>query len=329
MAEVNIAQLATPDIIKNLPEYYGETKYLNNFIKCVDPVAQILALAPIAAQPFWFASLRNKIKGRASDRLRLNGEPGTWAAIRDCLKVHFSDQRDQRFLVVQLQTLKQNNLSIPEFYDRILELVTALNVIASEEANENFRNLIVTRNLSEGLETFMKGSKEPLKTILLSRNPPNLSDAYNIALTLNIESRNEHYKVLYTSKTHNNNHNSNNNYSYNRNNNHINPYNGNNFKNNFNNNYNNGFRNNNNNNLNRYTNNKYNNNRDGHFGNNSYQRRFDNSAPMDIENTSQVRHNFNRNSRDRNPRQQSPRIVSEELFTNENFRDQASERNTE
>lgn len=53
-AFINLATLNTPDIIKKLPEFFGNTKDIHNFIKAA------------ATQPFWLQAIRNKIKGEAS-----------------------------------------------------------------------------------------------------------------------------------------------------------------------------------------------------------------------------------------------------------------------
>lgn len=76
-ALINLATLKTPDIIKNLPEFFGNSKDVHNFIKAVDPISNLLAQTPAATQPFWLTAIRNKIKGEANDRLRLHGEPST------------------------------------------------------------------------------------------------------------------------------------------------------------------------------------------------------------------------------------------------------------
>lgn len=185
---INIAQLATPDIIKNLPEFRGDMNELHSFISTVNQVATIIDIAPVTIRPFWSLALRNKIKGVASDRLRLCGGPTDWENIRTCLLQHFDDHRDQRTLYHQLSILKQNNLSIHEFNNKVLELVTALNSkVTNEEENNEIKQLLILRNCKEGLETFINGSKEPLKTILLARNPQTLHDAYNIALQIQID----------------------------------------------------------------------------------------------------------------------------------------------
>lgn len=183
-AFINLATLNTPDIIKNLPEFVGNTKDIHNFIKAVDPISNLLAQTPAATQPFWLQAIRNKIKGEASDRLRLHGEPSTWIEIKNCLLRHFTDHRDLRTLYNQLNNIKQTG-SVQRFYDDILEIVTALNVkINSEENNENIKEMLIERNLTEGLQTFMAGIREPIKTILLSRNPDSLNTAFEIAIQI-------------------------------------------------------------------------------------------------------------------------------------------------
>lgn len=183
-AQLNIQNLQTPDIIKNLPEFFGSSKDVHSFVKTVNPIAALLAQTPAATQPFWLLAIRNKIKGEASDRLRLHGEPETWDEIKNCLLLHFSDHRDLRTLYNQLNNLRQFG-TVQKFYEEILELVTALNVkINSGEDDAATKQALIQRNLNEGLQTFMSGVRQPLKTILLSRNPNNLNDAFGIAMLM-------------------------------------------------------------------------------------------------------------------------------------------------
>lgn len=188
MAQININDFNTPDIIKNLPTFDGKCNELNSFINCVNQVAVFLPQAPENVRPFWLSAIRNKITGAANERLRLYGEPGTWENIREVLKLHFSDHRDVRTLYNQLNLLKQTG-QVQTFYDQILELVTALNDKARIANNDNavVRQAIIDRNLNEGLQVFLNGVREPLRTILLSRNPTTLNGAYAIAMQLQPE----------------------------------------------------------------------------------------------------------------------------------------------
>lgn len=320
--EYNLNQLNTPDIIKNLPEYHGDLQNLGSFIRTVNPVVDIILQAPEVIRPFWLQAIRNKIKGKAHERIRLYGEPQNWTEIRNILLRHFSDHRDQRTLYMKLQTMKQKFLTIHEFYDKCLEIVTALNEIATTEANDALRNIIVERNISEGLHTFLNGIREPLKTILLSRNPQTLYEAYNIAIIIQPDVK---YDKPQNFKNYNTNH---------YNNQFNNPFRHNivhqpNFNNNFNrqpNFNNNGFNNNNHHNFNNHNNFSRN---SGNF------RKLDKPVPMEVDPSSRNIRNPNRNSfRNFNQNQNNHfrnatnghnGIIVEELFVNENFRDKASE----
>lgn len=197
MAQVNITDLNTPDVVKNLPVFHGNAQELNIFITTVNPVAALVQQAPVQVRPFWFAAIRNKIKGAASERLRLYGEPESWEAIRTCLQLHFTDHRDQRTLYNQLNNLKQSG-NVQIFYDKILELVTALNDKARTEiTNPVVRQATIDRHLEEGLKIFMHGTKDPLRTILLSRNPTTLNGAFAIAMQMQSDT----YTNTYQPKT--------------------------------------------------------------------------------------------------------------------------------
>lgn len=311
MNDLNLQQIATPDIIKNLPEFHGDSRSLNVFISCVDPVANIIALVPQDVRPFWLGALRNKIKGRASERLRLYGEPNTWDAIRTILREHFTDNRDQRTLYNQLNLIKQNNLPTSVYYDRILEIVTALNAKCSEEINANLRQLLIDRNMREGLETFINGAKEPLKTILLSRNPRTMSIAFSIANEIS-----QDYHNSYNNQFNQNNYlNRNNNYP-NRSNNTFHSGNNHNYLNRFNNPFHNG---NNNNYPNRFNNTFHNGNNHNNFNqrpNNNTSN--NNPTPMEVDQRTASRRTYQNGN---NKFNRNANIYAEELFHNENFQE--------
>lgn len=120
----NLADLNTPDIIKNLPNFNGDPRDLQTFVDRVDRIEAILVRSSTDQVTIssWLQAIRQKIKGKASDRLRLHGEPQNWPDMRKCLQRHFSDHRDQRTLYSSLNNLRQTT-SVNDFYEQILELV--------------------------------------------------------------------------------------------------------------------------------------------------------------------------------------------------------------
>lgn len=124
-------QLATPDFIKGIPEFSGDTNDLCEFIECADAAIQVINVSPEQVQPFWTRALKNKITERAKFVLKLYGNTLEWNEIRTYLLSHFSDRRDERTLYAQLVLLRQNNGPIDEFYRNILHIVSLLNTFAA------------------------------------------------------------------------------------------------------------------------------------------------------------------------------------------------------
>lgn len=305
----NLQEYNTPDVIKNLPEFYGEYNELNNFLRSVDLATGLIANVNVNIRNFWGLSIRNKIKGKANERLKLYGDPTDWDTIKNILKRHFTDSRNNRTLYNELNSLKQDR-SIKEFYDNILSIITALNNIASEERNQELRIIIIERNMEEGNSTFINGIREPYQTILKSRNPNSIEEAYNIALELQMEynkptngsvySKNKVYQKSFNSpKPFMNYRNNNANYHNYPNNNYANPVNrNNNFVNPINRNNNIAFQ--------------------PNAGNNSRQYRQNIVEPMDVDRSTQLRRFPNQNRYNFQNRPNQPqRFVAEELFTQE------------
>ncbi|XP_055908330.1 putative uncharacterized protein DDB_G0286901 [Eupeodes corollae] len=340
--------LKTPDLLKTLPEFTGKPTELEEFVRSASLVWNALSTIENAPLQLWLQVLRNKIKGKASDRLRLYGNPDTWDGIKDILYRHFQDHRDERTLYNQLSLIRQTS-SLSKFYDDILDIITTLNArVRQNEDNLEIRNRMIRRNIKEGLETFVKGLRDPFRTIVMSRDPDTLEEAYEITLSLAEASRsstinfnNNQQRVNRNNYNNNNNNNyqnrynngNSNNYYQNRNNNNNDFWNRNNDNNNMNrnNNYNNNTnRNNNFNNNNSNRNNNFNNNFNNrnNFENNSFRYRNNNSGqqrtvnggePMDVDpNPSTIQRGLNRNQNNRNFR-------PNEVYCQENFRPEASD----
>lgn len=349
--QINIAQLATPDFIRKLPEFDGNPIDLNDFIEALDSIVLIIAQAPEGVQPFWSRALKSKIVGKAKGVLKLYGNNLDWPEIRTYLISHFSDKRDERTLFAQLMLIKQNNSAVEEFYQNVLDLVGLLNnkVSAKDIINEAKVALIQT-NQETGLRSFINGCRDPLKNILKARQPQTLIQAYEIAIEeqrdrpelvnyvgLNYGNRtNNNYTQNRKTNNFNNfrlNNNYNNPRNYNNNINNINRYNSNNYQNfnrpSFNSGYN--FRPRNFPSYNNYQNANWNNNNSNHhrFERNSGQNRVptngnlprtkQNPTPMEVDNFEQrthprIQYQNNRSNENR------PNVIADELFSNkQNF----------
>lgn len=127
MNQIPIQQLATPDLIKYIPEFNGNPLDLLEFLDFADNAVEVIRVAPEAVQPFWLRALKFKITGKAKAILKLYGNNLTWTEIKTYLISHFSDIRDERTLYAQLVLLKQTNNSVDDFYRRILDILGLLN----------------------------------------------------------------------------------------------------------------------------------------------------------------------------------------------------------
>lgn len=257
--------------VSHLPPFDGSPRYLDRFITSVE---EILMLTRGADQtPYGLLTLRairNKIIGRADETLELANTPLIWDEIKSNLTRMYSNKKTEACLLSELQHFA-DNLSLGQLFFGISKIKSQL--FSSFQSNGESTAVIEAKKTLYNqvcLNTFIKGLREPLKTLIRLKDPKTIEQAYEQckveqSLSYNKRSYNNapnNPQQYQTQNANNTNHRgSRNNYNYQ-------PYpNNNQFRNNSN---------------NRRQNNGYNNNNNSN--NNSYNNRQQNMNPFKIEN---------------------------------------------
>ena len=163
-----------------IPKYAGEASELADFLSACELIVtqfQDAANPQAFINKFLLTAIKNKLTGQAKV-VTGSREINTWRALKNILQLNFADQRDENSLLRDLMLLKQENETPQQFYIRCQDMKSLLlSNLAVTEPNEGIR--IVKRNMFDNLtlKSFLSGLREPLGSIIRSRNPQTLEAA--------------------------------------------------------------------------------------------------------------------------------------------------------
>lgn len=177
--------MAPPELkaehVKMIPEFNGEVPLLPDFISVAESLWNYFydnENVNNFQNYFLLNSLKNKIKGEA--KLNLSSHTITkWADLKQALLNTYGDKRDCYTLTLELCNMKQTNETAFAFHTRIqshinlhASYVATHDIPGSEHVNTYIAKL--------GLRTFLKGLKEPLGSLMRTKDPKSLNEALNV-----------------------------------------------------------------------------------------------------------------------------------------------------
>lgn len=165
--------------VSHLPPFDGSPRYLDRFITSVE---EILMLTRSADQtPYGLLTLRairNKIIRRADETLELANTPLIWDEIKSNLTRMYSNKKTEACLLSELQ-LFADNLSLGQLFFGISKIKSQL--FSSFQSNGESTAVIEAKKTLYNqvcLNTFIKGLREPLKTLIRLKDPKTIEQAY-------------------------------------------------------------------------------------------------------------------------------------------------------
>lgn len=165
--------------VSHLPPFDGSPRYLDRFITSVE---EILMLTRSADQtPYGLLTLRairNKIIGRADETLELANTPLIWDEIKNNLTRMYSNKKTEACLLSELQ-LFADNLSLGQLFFGISKIKSQL--FSSFQSNGESTAVIEAKKTLYNqvcLNTFIKGLRQPLKTLIRLKDPKTIEQAY-------------------------------------------------------------------------------------------------------------------------------------------------------
>lgn len=166
--------------LNNLPEFNGDYRDLQTFINLIDRVHPILRAYDALSQQLFSDIIKSRLRGRARETIEINCQAQSWSDIKTILVNNFGDKHSVEELFDRLKgtTFKTNCV---DFYNELKQSLRSLNnktvtlVGPGPATNECARN-----NMKTALNVFKEKLPEPMKTILICRNPDTLEEAIEI-----------------------------------------------------------------------------------------------------------------------------------------------------
>lgn len=164
-----------------LPDFGGHFGELQNFIDLVDRIHPVLTTYDNLSQHIFSDVIRSKFKGRAREIIEINYHLRSWQDTKTLLVNNFGDRLSVDQLFDELKSINFRTHS-QEFYNEVKVVLRRLNVKTRTiyENDQNNLELNIKANINAGLSLFKNKLPEPMKSIILCRNPDTLEGAMNI-----------------------------------------------------------------------------------------------------------------------------------------------------
>ncbi|XP_055918445.1 GATA zinc finger domain-containing protein 4-like [Eupeodes corollae] len=174
------------DLITKIPEFNGNTNCLVEFLDRVDSIAPILTTFDETTVRMLSGYIRDKIVGKARIELQKHGRIDDWSQLKEILKISFGERLSANKLLDQIRTTRVKT-TIDDYYNSLNLLLSRINNLHLINNNRNDQSVISSNNRI-ALDAFKNNLPEPTKSIILSRNPNTLIEAYKIIREINHQS---------------------------------------------------------------------------------------------------------------------------------------------
>lgn len=186
------------DLVKSMPEFNGE---LQAYPAWRDAAHFAMEYYSEGTENYYIAMgiFRNKVTGAANAKLSSFNTVLNFKAIISRLDQVYADKRSLQSLENELSILRQGNLSIAEFYDKIdqhLTLIINKNKM-SYSTNAEVVGVLNERARENALRVFISGLRHPLSDIMFSAKPSDLPTALATAQELEADQRRQEFAKIY------------------------------------------------------------------------------------------------------------------------------------
>lgn len=176
---------ASLDLIKSLPEFKGESSTYPAWRSAAEFAMNYYKEG---SERYYVAMgiFRNKIVDSANTTLASFNTVLNYKAIISRLDQTYADKRPLYVLENELSILRQNNLSIAEYYDKVdRQLSLIINKqIMTHSGNNDVVEALNDRARDNALRVFISGLRRPMCDILFSARPKDLPSALAVAQEL-------------------------------------------------------------------------------------------------------------------------------------------------
>lgn len=184
--------------LSSMPPYDGNENSLLWFIERIDSMIPIFESFPVDFKILLMGNIKDKIVGNARRSLLINGNADNWPLIKKVLIDNHGEKNSVDELIDKIRSCRCNS-SIEFFYNKLNTLLCRLNNALYFSTN-NITEINYESNCRIALNSFKYGLPEPVKSIIISRNPANLKDAYDIIKSNGYLNYNDRLSVFNTNK---------------------------------------------------------------------------------------------------------------------------------
>ena len=189
---------ASLDLIKSLPDFDGDATV---YPAWRESAMFAMKYYPENSEKHYVATgiLRNKITKSANAQLASFKTVLNFKAILQRLDLTYSDKRPIHVLENELSVLRQDSLSIEQFYDEVDKKLTLIlnKQIMSYSGQDELVLALNNRVRETALQVFVSGLRSPLCDILFSRKPVDLPSALATAQELQTLHRRQHFARIH------------------------------------------------------------------------------------------------------------------------------------
>lgn len=182
MSNVNEDEIPTFNLItkclSQVPPFNGDQRDLSSFIERIESFIPLIeGLTGEHYKKLILGHIQDKIIGKAKQFLLSHGPIVTWAVLKSILIKNHGDTVPVSRLVDNLILVRCNS-TIKNFYDEINSKLTRINNAYSLQGGDNKEKIEANKRIA--LNTFKDNLPEPVRGIIVNRNPTTLFDAYEI-----------------------------------------------------------------------------------------------------------------------------------------------------
>lgn len=187
--------------LANLPNYDGNFFNLYTFIDLIDRISFVLEKYNEDSQKIFLDIIKSKLVGQAKDLAEINNHLTKWTELKTVLTNNFGDRLSTEQLYDQLRSLKFKTTA-KVFYDEIITTLRRLNMKTKiTDSERTDYNQLIIANKRTALEVFKRKLAEPMRSIILCRDPSTLEAAMNILYECNYAYYNPNPSTTNTGKT--------------------------------------------------------------------------------------------------------------------------------
>lgn len=184
--KIDQTKMTTPvlktEYINMVPEFNGEAQLLSRFLETCEKLVNRFyntANPEDFQNEYLMSSIRSKIKGDAALNIS-NCIINNWQDLKSSLLHAYGDKRDVCTLCIEMTNLKQTNESPFDFYSKIQKLLNLEQSYVKTHCSPNEAVVLSNFFNNYALRILLRGLKDPIGSLMRTKNPQNLSQALNM-----------------------------------------------------------------------------------------------------------------------------------------------------